>query len=98
MDEDIWHNRDEGDDEEDAPKRDDPVRQASELERILVKNALGIVTQEERNRAYHLIVNGQPGEENCRLCEMSVPNNIDKAIAGTPYCRGHALYLLATQK
>jgi hypothetical protein len=73
-------------------------KQKSELEDILIKNASGIITRDEYDRAVDLIYHSDVGERYCLLCELTTPVDMGKAIVDTPYCRGHAMYLLITGK
>jgi len=73
--------------------------QKSELEQLLEKNAYGEgLTQEEENRARELIAIPVLSKDDCWVCKMSCPNNVEKAIFDTGLCRGHAYYALVTRK
>jgi hypothetical protein len=71
---------------------------ASELEDILVRNGSGVVSFEEWRRAAYLISILENGSSDCIICRSITPSFVDKAIEGLDYCRGHASYVLITQK
>ena len=71
----------------------------SELEQLLEKNAYGNgLAQGEYERAEQLIRNPVFSEDDCWVCNMSCPNDVDKAIYDTGLCQGHASYALKTRK
>lgn len=71
----------------------------SELELLLEKNAYGEgLTNEEHLKAQRLIADPVYSEENCWVCKMSCPDNVDKAIYDTGLCQDHARYALVTRK
>jgi hypothetical protein len=73
--------------------------QKSDLEQLLEKNAYGEgLTGQERSRALQLINNPDLSKDNCWVCKISCPNNVQKAIFDTGLCTGHAYYALATRK
>jgi hypothetical protein len=91
--EDIWVNRD--DDESPSGSQ---VKEASELEKLLIKNSTGFITEAEYGRAQYLILNMENGEKDCSLCVSASPRDVSKALEGMDYCSGHAFYLLTTGK
>lgn len=75
------------------------VNQKSELEQLLEKNAYGTgLSPKEQSRARQLIANPDLSEKHCWVCEISCPDDTQKAIFDTGLCQGHAYYALATRK
>ncbi len=75
------------------------VDKSSELERLLEKNAYGEgLTGNEQIKAQQLIADPIFSEKNCWVCEMSCPDDVQKAIFDTGMCQGHARQALATRK
>ncbi|MFH1173835.1 MAG: hypothetical protein V1725_01750 [archaeon] len=75
------------------------MEQKSELELLLEKNASREgLSRAEYKRASFLIGHPEYAEEDCWLCKMSCPQDIEKAIYDTGLCQSHAGYALATRK
>ncbi|MBI2627185.1 MAG: hypothetical protein HYW77_02990 [Parcubacteria group bacterium] len=75
------------------------ANQKSELQQLLEKNAYGTgLSPEKQSRAHQLIANPDLSEKNCWVCEISRPDDTQKAIFDTGLCQGHARYALVTRK
>jgi len=72
----------------------------SRLQRLLERNAhtVGGLSGAERHEAAILIWEAEEGDEDCRACKTSCPEDIRKSIYDTGLCEGHAFYALATRK
>ena len=76
------------------------VSPISELKQLLEKNAwsLGGLNGEELSRVIELLDAPIVSEENCWVCEMFRPANVQKAIFDTGLCYEHACRALVEKK